>query len=99
MVARRRRRRPQPDHIDGRPPEFAGKPGEHHMYASTPDLAQIRQAARITDEQASALLREQGYSIDTLRALEAGQAMSRLTVSRITACLGLSHARAKGEIE
>ncbi len=86
------------DHVMGRPPELVGKPGAHHAHARAPMLAQLRAQAGITDDAAGELLKEQRLSLGVLRALEGGEYAPRLTISRATAALGLSHAAAKAEI-
>jgi hypothetical protein len=76
----------------------AETPFAHQLYASTPNLEALVAASGLTEEEIVERLREQHHGRETLRRLENGEPMSRLVISRLTACLGLSHAEAKGEV-
>ncbi len=76
---------------------LAADPHSPQLYAPAPGLREAREAAGVSVEALSELT---GYPVDFLRRMEdEGQTAPRVVTSRISAVLGVEHAKVRGEQE
>jgi len=76
---------------------LAADPHSPQLYAPAPNLREVREAQGVTLEALSELT---GYPADFLRRMEdEGQTAPRVVTSRISAVLGVEHAKVRGEQE